>query len=211
MDADQVDGRVWRVDGGMESGPPHLVERRACVVDLYGLQVVGEVDDLFGGGERPTVAGVVWHVSQRDPFGPSAGLLDVEPRQADVASSAPATLRIGTFNIHGGRGTDGRFDLDDVDDTFIDIAAGERALEPVQLAVRAGVERAVVQVMSRFYRVNDSEVCEAALMAEGDPMGPGQPTPGVSQTSAAIDNARPTTDAWHVSRDENITGIRGRS
>ena len=37
------------------------------------------------------------------------------------------------------------------DDTIIDIAAGERALEPVQLAVRAGVERAVVEVMSRFY------------------------------------------------------------
>ena len=48
------------------------------------------------------------------------------------------------------------------DDTIIDIAAGERALEPVQLAVRAGVERAVVEVMSRFYNVNDSAVCAAA-------------------------------------------------
>ena len=97
------------------------------------------------------------------------------------------------------------------DDTFIDIAAGERALEPVQLAVRAGVERAVVQVMSRFYRVNDSSVCEAAIQAEGDPMGPDQPTPAVSQASVAIDNAHPDTDAWNVNRDVNITGIRGRS
>jgi len=99
------------------------------------------------------------------------------------------------------------------DDTFIDIAAGERALEPVQLAVRAGVERAVVQVMSRFYNVADSSVCEAELYAEGDPMGPGQPTPGVSQSpaSVAIDNARANPDAWHAQRDENITGIRGRS
>jgi curli biogenesis system outer membrane secretion channel CsgG len=97
------------------------------------------------------------------------------------------------------------------DDTFIDIAAGERALEPVQLAVRAGVERAVVQVMSRFYSVNDSSVCEAAIQAEGDPMGPGQPAPALSQTSVAIDNARPGTDTWNVNRDENITGIRGRS
>lgn len=97
------------------------------------------------------------------------------------------------------------------DDTFIDIAAGERALEPVQLAVRAGVERAVVQVMSRFYRVGDSSVCQDALYAEGDPMGPGQPTPPANATSAAVDNARPNTDAWHVNRDENITGIRGRS
>jgi curli biogenesis system outer membrane secretion channel CsgG len=99
------------------------------------------------------------------------------------------------------------------DDTFIDIAAGERALEPVQLAVRAGVERAVVQVMSRFYQVADSSVCEAALQAEGDPMGPGQPAPGVSQApaSVALDNANPNTNAWNANRDENITGIRGRS
>jgi curli biogenesis system outer membrane secretion channel CsgG len=99
------------------------------------------------------------------------------------------------------------------DDTFIDIAAGERALEPVQLAVRAGVERAVVQVMSRFYRVNDSSVCEAAIQAEGDPMGPGQPAPGVTQSpaSVAIDNSRPDTNAWHMNRDANMSEIRGRS
>lgn len=100
------------------------------------------------------------------------------------------------------------------DNTFIDIAAGERALEPVQLAVRAGVERAVVQVMSRFYRAADSSVCEAELHAEGDPMGPGQSAPAVGQSpaSAAIDGARANPDAWHAARDENINAaLRGRS
>jgi hypothetical protein len=67
--------------------------------------------------------------------------------------------------------------------------------------------------MSRFYRVNDSSVCEAAIQAEGDPMGPGQPAPGVSQSpaSVAIDNARPDTNAWHMNRDGNMSEIRGRS
>ena len=67
--------------------------------------------------------------------------------------------------------------------------------------------------MSRFYQAADSSVCAAAIQAEGDPMGPGQPTPGVSQApaSVAIDNAQPNTDAWNARRDENITGIRGRS
>jgi curli production assembly/transport component CsgG/holdfast attachment protein HfaB len=99
------------------------------------------------------------------------------------------------------------------DNTLIDIAAGERALEPVQLAVRAGVERAVVEVMSRFYRVADSSVCQAELAAEGDPMGPGlaQAAP-VSPASAAITAAqRADRNAWHAGRDEHITGIRGRS
>jgi curli production assembly/transport component CsgG/holdfast attachment protein HfaB len=101
------------------------------------------------------------------------------------------------------------------DDTIIDIAAGERALEPVQLAVRAGVERAVVEVMSRFYNVSDSSVCAAAIQAEGDPMGPGAvQTANSTQSpaSAAIEQARTSPDAWNARRDDNIsTGLRGRS
>jgi len=100
------------------------------------------------------------------------------------------------------------------DDTIIDIAAGERALEPVQLAVRAGVERAVVEVMSRFYNVNDSSVCAAAIQAEGDPMGPGGvQTANATQSpaTAAIEQARTSPDTWNTRRDENFTGLRGRS
>ena len=100
------------------------------------------------------------------------------------------------------------------DDTIIDIAAGERALEPVQLAVRAGVERAVVEVMSRFYNVNDSSVCAAAIQAEGDPMGPGSvQTANATQSpaTAAIEQARTSPDSWNARRDENFTGLRGRS
>jgi curli production assembly/transport component CsgG/holdfast attachment protein HfaB len=100
------------------------------------------------------------------------------------------------------------------DDTIIDIAGGERALEPVQLAVRAGVERAVVEVMSRFYNVTDSNVCAAAIQAEGDPMGPGgTQTAQVSQSPAttAIEQARANPDSWNDRRDNNFTGLRGRS
>jgi len=100
------------------------------------------------------------------------------------------------------------------DDTLLDIAAGERALEPVQLAVRAGVERAVVEVMSRFYRA-DSATCAEAINAEGDPMGPGQE--GAAPQSAATvliqqeQARRESTDAWHARRDDNIADLRGRS
>jgi curli biogenesis system outer membrane secretion channel CsgG len=100
------------------------------------------------------------------------------------------------------------------DDAIIDIAAGERALEPVQLAVRAGVERAVVEVMSRFYNVTDSNVCAAAIQAEGDPMGPGgTQTAQVTQSPAttAIEQARTNPDSWNDRRDNNLTGLRGRS
>lgn len=101
------------------------------------------------------------------------------------------------------------------DDTIIDIAGGERALEPVQLAVRAGVERAAVEVMSRFYRASDSSVCADAIAAEGDPMGPGtQRTAGVTQSPAtqAILASEPNgQNNWHERRDDNLTALRGRS
>jgi hypothetical protein len=69
--------------------------------------------------------------------------------------------------------------------------------------------------MSRFYRAQDSSVCAAAIQAEGDPMGPGtqtaDATPSQSAASNAIDNARANPDAWNARRDDNLTGIRGRS
>jgi curli production assembly/transport component CsgG/holdfast attachment protein HfaB len=100
------------------------------------------------------------------------------------------------------------------DDTVIDIAAGERALEPVQLAVRAGVERAVVEVMGRFYRSGDASVCAAELASEGDPMGPG-PAPQASASAqrpadvAVLEAPRPAPR--RPLSDESITGLRGRS
>lgn len=99
------------------------------------------------------------------------------------------------------------------DDTLIDIAAGERALEPVQLAVRAGVERSVVEVMSRMYQVSDSSVCSTELNAEGDPMGPEQSATILpSPATVAAEQSRASTDAWNVRRDDNVaTGLRGRS
>ncbi|MDZ4691639.1 holdfast anchoring protein HfaB [Terricaulis sp.] len=100
------------------------------------------------------------------------------------------------------------------DDTLLDIAAGERALEPVQLAVRAGVERAVVEVMSRFYRA-DSAACAEAIAAQGDPMGPGQEGAAPQSAAATLiqqeQARREDTDAWHARRDDNITDLRGRS
>ena len=106
--------------------------------------------------------------------------------------------------------------FDFFDDTLFDIAAGERALEPVQLAVRAGVERAVVEVMSRFYRVRDSSVCAAAIARRRRPDGPGgsqrrTSTQSAEPVASRSSNRAARPDAWHARRDDNITGIRGRS
>jgi endonuclease/exonuclease/phosphatase family metal-dependent hydrolase len=48
---------------------------------------------------------------QRRPIGPSAGALGVRTIVPAVAAEKPARLMIGTYNIHMGKGTDGRTDL----------------------------------------------------------------------------------------------------
>lgn len=48
---------------------------------------------------------------QRRPVGPSAGSLDVRVVAPTLSANQPAKLRIGTYNIHMGKGTDGRTDL----------------------------------------------------------------------------------------------------
>lgn len=48
---------------------------------------------------------------QRRAIGPSAGVLDVRAIVSAVPADQPAKLRIGTYNIHMGKGTDGRTDL----------------------------------------------------------------------------------------------------
>jgi len=60
------------------------------------------------------VGGLVYHASLHAPTGPAAGVA-VED-QIDRPPSKPGTIRIGTFNIHAGKGRDDRRDLQRVAD-----------------------------------------------------------------------------------------------
>ena len=66
------------------------------------------------------VGGLIYHASLHAPTGPAEGV-DVEG-SISASTSQRGTIRIGTFNIHAGKGRDGRRDLDRVADC---IAAGE--------------------------------------------------------------------------------------
>jgi curli production assembly/transport component CsgG/holdfast attachment protein HfaB len=95
-------------------------------------------------------------------------------------------------------------------DNVFDVGAGERALEPIQMAVRAGVERAVVEMMSNLYGIEDSSVCADALKAGGDPMGNGNVSgnyrPAQGSNVAAQSARRVNQDSWHEGRDAVLRG-----
>jgi curli production assembly/transport component CsgG/holdfast attachment protein HfaB len=55
---------------------------------------------------------------------------------------------------------------------FFDLSAGESALEPIQLAVRSVIERAVLEMVTRIYRVpSGAGVCASPLNTAADPLG----------------------------------------
>jgi curli biogenesis system outer membrane secretion channel CsgG len=69
--------------------------------------------------------------------------------------------------IIGHQITAGIFDF--LGTNFFDVSAGESALEPIQLAVRSVIERAVLEMVSRIYRA-PAGVCASPIGTSADPL-----------------------------------------
>jgi curli production assembly/transport component CsgG/holdfast attachment protein HfaB len=102
------------------------------------------------------------------------------------------------------------------DDVVIDVGIGERAQEPIQLAVRSIVERAVIEIMANLYGVSGPSVCTEAMGS--DPIGSGRtfgatggfvPVHGTEDNNAAT---RAEPNRWNERRDEDVraSNLRGR-
>ncbi|WP_300380360.1 holdfast anchoring protein HfaB [Henriciella sp.] len=89
-----------------------------------------------------------------------------------------------------------------------DVGVGGRAQEPIQLAIRSVVERAVLEMMSNLYAVPSSDVCgqtEGAISTNGV-TGDFEPQGG--DLEAYNGPSRQDVAAWHDQRDP---GLRGRN
>ena len=84
--------------------------------------------------------------------------------------------------------------------TIFDAGAGESALEPIQLAVRAVIERAVLEMMTRLYKMHPRDCYEA--MESGDPLGD-------SSAQAAPSHAAPPVAAAPPCAAPGAGGNRG--
>ena len=72
--------------------------------------------------------------------------------------------------------------------TFFDASVGESALEPVQLAVRSVIERAVLEMISRLYKTPGGS-CASGLGTAADPLaGPGDRAPASPVIATATAN-----------------------
>ncbi len=105
--------------------------------------------------------------------------------------------------------------FDFANNNIFDVGAGERALEPIQLAVRTVIERAVLEMTASLYRAPDSTPCAGvkrdnanAMMAEsvvGRAIAPdGLPV--------ADGDVRASTSRWNDKRDKGVkAALRGRT
>jgi curli production assembly/transport component CsgG/holdfast attachment protein HfaB len=70
--------------------------------------------------------------------------------------------------------------------SFLDASAGESALEPIQLAVRSVIERAVLQMVSRLYKMQPGS-CASMIGTASDPLaGPDDPPPAAQPVIARM-------------------------
>lgn len=99
-------------------------------------------------------------------------------------------------------------------DNVIDVGVGGRAQEPVQLAVRSVVERAVLEMMANLYGAAGPAACAGVLRS--DPLA----TNGVTgDFIPAYDNLQTNNGAsrddagrWHPKRDPEVrAALKGRS
>ena len=96
----------------------------------------------------------------------------------------------------------------------IDISAGEGGLEPIQLAVRAMVERAVVEMMSNLYGAPGPSAC---LDPNNDPVQPDGTTgltggfyPAYNNLDRNNAHTREDPNAWDSNRGGVPVALRGR-
>ena len=101
----------------------------------------------------------------------------------------------------------GLFDF--LNGNVFDLSAGQGGLEPVQLAVRAMVERATVEMMANLYGAPGPEIC---LNAANDPLGTVGPTGGyyAAYPNTETNNGQTRADPsrWHDRRDGDVRRSR---
>ncbi|MFC3077273.1 holdfast anchoring protein HfaB [Phenylobacterium terrae] len=97
--------------------------------------------------------------------------------------------------------------FDFLNGNVFDVSAGTGALEPMQLAVRALVERAVVEMTANLYGMPGPEAC-----LQHDPLGGGTVgltgayVPAYNNLDTNNANTREDPSRWHAGRDRAVRG-----
>lgn len=88
-----------------------------------------------------------------------------------------------------------------------DVGAGERAQEPIQLAVRSVIERASLEMMANLYGAPSADVCALTEGGISTNSITGDYVPQRAQLDEYNGGSRESPNKWHEKRD---SGLRGK-
>ena len=98
--------------------------------------------------------------------------------------------------------------------TIFDIGGGESAQEPIQLAIRATIERAVLEMTANLYGASGPDVCgQLGKDIKGTVGRTGDYVEAYDNIGTNNGDTRDAASRWHSSRDSRVRGplLRGRS
>ncbi len=105
--------------------------------------------------------------------------------------------------------------FDFLNGNVFDIGVGERAMEPLQLAIRSTIERAVLEMTANLYGVPNSDAC-SALAHDSNSMMVAQSSTGMAVsrpdgTMISSGAVRSDPNRFNANRDEGMkSALRGR-
>ena len=147
-DVGQAPGQYRQIPVGMMSGSDYVLIGGITELN-YNIRSNG-VDAAVGGSAVRDAKGQFRNSSYIMNVGIDLRLVDT--RTSDIVDVVSYQKQIvgrevsaGVFSFFG--------------DTVVDLSGGKGGLEPMQLAVRAEIERAVVEIMSGLYRAPGPETC----------------------------------------------------
>ncbi len=206
-----------RLIGDEGAGGPDDVEYRRILAgsvpgsDFYIIGGITEVNYNIRSGGFDMAAG---QASTQTPLSTAfAGKAFVMNIAIDLRLVQTTTLEVVDVvsyqkQIIGREISAGVFDF--LNGNVFDISAGEGGLEPVQLAVRALIERATVEFMANLYGAPGPEIC---LSAGPDPLGgtvgpTGGYYPAYPNTDTNNGATRADPSRWHDRRDGAVRRSR---
>lgn len=105
--------------------------------------------------------------------------------------------------------------FDFANNNIFDIGAGERAQEPIQLAIRSVVERAVLEMTANLYGISSPDVCSQVITQSAGIASTNSITGDFYEAYDTLPTnngqTRADADRWHARRDDVIQdALRGR-
>jgi curli biogenesis system outer membrane secretion channel CsgG len=189
--AGQIAGSDFHIVGGITELNYNI---RSAGVDAY----VGDVDRLDTKGivgGRLYVMNVALDLRLVDTR--TLEVVDVISYQKQIIGRE---IKAGVFDFFNGN--------------IFDVSVGEGGLEPMQLAVRALIERATLEFMANLYGAPGPEVCLSAkddFLNQAPTLGQtGALTPAYDNLETNNANTRAEANRWHNTRDRNAPKRSGR-